>query len=284
LKRESSPPRPADHPLEGVLDRLLARERGEARPPGRETAAGWAPRAAEGPESRGSPHALRRMLVIAALGAEEGRAALRAAARWGFSEGRRPAALELGCGSLVPQGEAREARGDPLQPDAPRLPLACVPCGPERLGLEPPEIVAGLLERLRRHESASDLLLVRIPPRSRALLMQAAFLAGGLILPLDDSDAVLHEAFGLSLEVAETFVDLALWPFSERPRAVERYLAMMQEFQGVRPRSLDAELAEGSAFLDKLPGAPEEGFLPALLTSDPSPPPGQLLQTGFLQL
>lgn len=284
MKREGAPPRPVDHPLEGVLDRLLARERGEVRPPRRETAPGWAPCAAEGSEPGGAPHALRRMLVIAALGAEEGRAALRAAARWGLSEGRRPAALELGCASPAPEGEAREARGDPMEPDAHRLPLACVPCGPERLGLEPPEIVAGLLERLRRHESASDLLLVRIPPRSRALLMQAAFLAGGLILPLDDSDAVLHEAFGLSREVAETFVDLALWPFSERPRAVERYLAMMQEFQGVRPRALDAELAEGSAFLDKLPGAPEEGFLPALLTSDPSPPPGQLLQTGFLRL
>lgn len=284
MRREGAPSRPVDHPLAGVLDRLLARERGQARPPRPETAPAPAPSVAEVSEPCCTPHALRRMLVIAALGAEEGRAALRAAGRWALSHGRRPAALELGCGSLAPEGDAREGRGDPMDADAPRLPLACVPCGPERLGLEPPEIVAELLERLRRHESASDLLLVRIPPRSRVLLMQAAFLAGGLILPLDGSDAVLHEAFGVSREVVESFVDLALWPFSDRPRALERYLAMMQESLGARPRSLDAELAEGPAFLDRLPGAPEEGFLPVLLTSKQSPPPGRLLQTGFLRL
>ena len=284
MRREGAPSRPVDHPLAGVLDRLLARERGEVRPPRQETAPVPAPSAAEVSGPRGAPHALRRMLVIAALGADEGRAALRAAARWGLGNGRRPAALELGCGNLAPEGEAREGRGDPMEPDAPRLPVACVPGGPERLGLEPPGIVAELLERLRRHESASDLLLVRIPPRSRMLLTQAAFLAGGLILPLDDSDAVLHEAFGLSREVVETFVDLALWPFSDRPRALERYLAMMQESLGVRPRTLDAGLAEGPAFLDKLPGAPAEGFLPVLLTSDHFTPPGRLLQTGFLRL
>jgi hypothetical protein len=60
---------------------------------------------------------------------------------------------------------------------------------------------------------------------------------------------------------------------------------MMRESWGALPRPLDAELAEGPAFLDRLPGAPEAGFLPALISSDISPPlPGHLLQTGFLRL
>jgi hypothetical protein len=198
LKRQSASPRPVEHPLEGVLDRLLARERGDARPRRQETAPEPALSDAGGLEPCGAPQALRRMLVIAALGADEGRAALIAAARWGLGSGRRPAALDLGCGSVAPEGGAREGGGGAIEPDAPRLPLACVPCGLERLGLERAEIVAELLERLRRHEWACDLLLVRIPPRSRVLLMQAAFLAGGLVLPLDDSDTVLREAFSLS--------------------------------------------------------------------------------------
>jgi hypothetical protein len=152
------------------------------------------------------------------------------------------------------------------------------------LRLEPPEVVAELLERLRRHEMASDLLLVRIPPRHRTVLMRAAFLAGRIIVPLDDSDRVLDEAFRLSREIVDSFLDLALWPFADRPQALERYMAMVRDFLGVRPQAFDADMDEAAALLDRLPGAPDEGFLTALVTPDEAAPPVQLLQTGFLSL
>lgn len=286
MTRETGPPRPADHPLAGILDRLLARERGDDRHPRRAAARAPVPSVAEVSAPRTVPNAMRRMLVIAGLGADEGRTALRAVAGWGLRNGKRPAALELACGAPAPETDAPETDtpDDRPAPDTPRLPLASLPSGPERLQVESPEVVAEVLERLRRYESASDLLLVRIPPRHRMVLMRAALLAGGIILPLDDSDSVLHEAFGLSREVMENFVDLALWPFSDRPQALERYLAMMQDFLGAHPRALDARMAEGAAFLDALPGAPEEGFLAALLAPDETPPPARLLQTGFLRL
>lgn len=218
------------------------------------------------------------MLVIAALGPDEGRAALREVARWALRNGRHPAALELGCGAPAPAG--------PTAPDAsssagaPGVPWASVPCGPERIRAEPSEVIAEFLERLRRHETASDLLIVRIPPRSRMILMRAALLAGGIILPLDDSEDVLHEAYRLSREVMENFIDLALWPVTTRPRALERYLAIMRDFLGIRPRPF--EMAEDPAILDDLPGAPEEGFIAAMLSPDDASPPSPLLQTGFL--
>jgi hypothetical protein len=266
-----------------VIDRLLARERGEERPAGPPARPGVVPATREEPAPAGMPHADRRMLVIAGLGSGEGRTALRAAARWGLRAGRRPAVLELGCAE-IPAGDEPPGEQPREDGDAARLPLASVPCAPERLRGEPPDSVAELVDGLRRHESASDLLLVRIPPRHRALLLRGALLAGGIVLPLDGTDGVLHAAFRLSQEVLENFVDLALWPFPVPSGALERYLSMMQDFLGMRPRPLGAEMEGGAAFLDRLPPAPEEGFVAALLSSDRSPPPARLLQTGYLRL
>jgi hypothetical protein len=221
------------------------------------------------------------MLVIAGLGADEGSSALCAVARWGLRNGRHPATMELGCAASAP---VEDANGGPPAPQASRLPLASVPCGPEHLRVQSPEVVAELIGRLQRHESASDLLLLRIPLRHRTVLLRAALLAGGIILPLDDSDAVLYEAFQISREVTEYFVDLAVWPLTDQPRALERFLTMTRDFLGVEPRPFAAAMTEGTVVLDHLPGAPEEGFLAALLALDATPVPTQLLQTGFLRL
>lgn len=281
MTRNPASPPPEDNPLAGVLDRLLARERGKDRPPSEESypaplrpAAGAATRLA-------CPHAARRMLVIAGLGEDRGRAALRAAARWGIRIGKRPAVVELACGESAPH---RERRTGPPATDKPRLPFASLPYGPERLRAEAPEVIVELLERLRRHESACDLLLVRIPARRRMVLMRAALLAGGIIVPLDESGNVLHEALHLSREIVESFLDLVLWPFSSRPRELGRYMEMMRDFVGIQPRPFEEAMEEGASALDGLQGAPEEGFLAAILAPDEDRPPSRLLQTGYLRL
>jgi len=43
-------------------------------------------------------------------------------------------------------------------------------------------------------------------------------------------------------------------------------------------------MGRGPEIIDRLRGAPGEGFLTALLDPDEVPPPPQLLQTGFLRL
>jgi hypothetical protein len=298
--RGSGPLHQADHPLAGALDRLLARERGDRRaPPQGSGSPAITPTATAGapdPLAAGAapsaiapavvPASLRRMQVIAALGPDEGRAALRAVARWGVRHGRRPAALDLGCGARAP-GDTRSPgpaapRGDTVKPAGSGVPWASLPCGPERMRAEPPEVIAALLARLRHHETAADLLIVRIPPRPRMTLMRAALLAGGVILPLDDSEEVQQEACRLSREVVENFIDLTLWPVTEHPRALERYLATMRDFLGTEPRPL--EMSTGPAILDNLPGAPEEGFIAALLCLDGVSPPSPLLHAGMLRL
>ena len=155
------------------------------------------------------------------------------------------------------------------------IPWARVPCGYERMRPEPREAIPGFLTRLRRHETAADLLIVRILPRPRMVLMRAALLGGGVVLPLDGSDEVRDEACRLSREVIENYVDLSLWPVTDDRRALERYRAALRDFPGARPCPL--ETSSGPSVLDGLPGAPEEGFLPALLRlEDASPPPGPL--------
>lgn len=273
MTRRPGPPRPEDHPLAGVLDRLLARERGDDRRP--------RPEAAVVPAPSTSPRALRRMLVIAGLGADEGKGAVCEVARWGLRHGRHPATLEVGCATSAPVEDAADG---PAAPQAPRLPMASVPCGPEHLRVQSPEVVAELIGRLQRHESASDLLLLRTPPRHRTVLLRAALLAGGIILPLEDSDAVLYEAFQIAREVTEYFVDLAVWPFTDQPRALDRFLTTTRDVLGVEPRPFTAAMTEGAAVLENLPGAPEEGFLAGILALDTTPAPTQLLRTGFLRL
>jgi len=288
------------HPLAGALDRLLARERGDDRGPGavqpNESDAAQAevigdPVVASTAAGVSRPEAAapaRRMLVIAALGEDGGDAALRTVARWALAIGRRPAALDLVRGGRASNGGGTgTAGGVPSEGRAGAtavLPWAGLPGGPERLRVEPPEVVAELIERLRQHEIASDLLLVLMPPGARLLLMRAALLSGGIVLPLDDSADALEEACRLSREVLENFVDLDLWPFADDPVALQRYLEAMQEFPGARPCPLEIEMGRGRAIIDRLHGAPAEGFLAALLAPDDAPPPPHLLQTGFLRL
>ena len=102
---------PGGNPLEGVLDHLLARERG--------VRAGQA-----GTRVETAPAAGRRMLVLAALGHDAGAGARAALARRAIDLGRRPAALDVACGQ--PPAAARATGG-------PAIPLASIPCGPERL-------------------------------------------------------------------------------------------------------------------------------------------------------
>jgi hypothetical protein len=250
-------PEPGNHPLEGVLDHLLARERGALS--GRQ------------PQQQPRTAHSRRMLVIAALGPGEGFEARASLARRALEIGRRPAALDIGCVKAGEEGES---------PGGPSIPLASIPCGPDRLRGEPAEVVGALMQRLRRHESAADLLLVRIPPAYRMTLMRAAFIAGGLVLPLGDSNRGLHEALRLSREAAENFIGLPVWPHAGEPSTLERYQAMVQEFleREARPFNADSET------LEKLNQPPDEGFVAAMLSSESSKPPPRLLQLSALKL
>jgi hypothetical protein len=211
------------------------------------------------------------MLVIAALGPGEGADARASLAREALRTGRRPAALDIGCAET----------GTPMQSsDGLSIPLASVPCGPDRLKGEPAEVIAALMQRLRRHEAAADLLLVRIPPEYRMTLMRGAFLAGGLVLPLEDSNGGLHEALRLSREAAENFMGLPVWPHSGEAATLERYQSMTQEFLELEAAPFDAS----SEALDKLNRPPEEGFLAAMLAAESSKPPQRLLQLSSLKL
>lgn len=277
MTRKHGPPEPTANPLAGVLDRLLARERGEQ--------AATPPRTAQRPGRRdvaaaATPSA-RRMLVVAGIGADDGRAALRSAGQWAARLGLRPAVVELGW-ETAPAGE------DPEQSSASRtgarIPVARIPCGPERLQEEPPEVVAALMERLRRHEAASDLLLVRTRGRFRMALMRAAFLAGGMVVPLDASDETLDDAFRVSREALESFLDLKVWPFAGDAKSLERYLDMMRDFLKARPVRFDPDGLDLGTVLRTLPEPPEEGFLTALLAPGSPAPPSELIQIDSMPL
>jgi hypothetical protein len=249
---------PGSSPLEGVLDHLLARERG--------IRAGQVRTRIER-----TPSAGRRMLVLAALGHDAGSEARAALARQAVELGRRPAALDIAC-EQPPQAD--RARGNLA------IPLASIPCGPERLRGEPAEVVGALMQRLRRHEVAADLLIIRIPPACRMALMRAAFLSGGLVVPLENSHEVLHEALRLSREVTENFMDLPVWPHSRDAGTLERYQSMMREFLTTEALPLEVD----NETLEDLNPPPEEGFLEAMLTIDSSTPPPRLLQLASLHL
>jgi hypothetical protein len=214
------------------------------------------------------------MVTIAAIGPAEGGEARTALARWAMRRDLRPAAVDVACAETEL----------PTPAAAPRCPLASIPCGPERLKEETPEVVAALLARLRKLESEADLVILRIPPRHRMALMRAAFIAGGLVIPLEDSYALLHEALRLSREVTENFLDLPIWPYATNGAVLERYQATMQEFLGSEPRPIDLEKWESAAPLKRLSAPPQEGFLAALLTSDLPAPSPRLLRIGSLQL
>jgi hypothetical protein len=276
LSGGEGPSEPGGNPLAGVLERLLARERGEPAPPRREAAT---TARGEGVAPTGS--SAGRMLVIAGLGTDGGDAALRSAGLWATQLGRRPAVVELSWSAPVEPGAREEVR-EPAS--GTRVPVARIPCGPERLKEEAPEVVAAVVERMRRHESASDLLLVRTPGRYRMTLMRAAFLAGGMIVPLDDSEATLDEAFRISREALESFLELSIWPFAAAPAALDRYLGMMLDFLKVRPTPFDPARLDFGAALETLSPPPEEGFLTALLAPGSPAPPAELIQIDSMRL
>lgn len=271
---------PSSHPLSGVLDRLLARERGAAVAPGPRPQH-ERPLGVTATESRPVLEpALRRMLVIAGLGPDEGDEARRALARWALERGRRPAALDIGCSGDAGQRATENSRAS----ERSSIPLLSLPSAPERLRNEPAELLASLLERLRRHESSSDLLLVRVSPSCHMALMRAAFLAGGLIVPVTNSYDLLYQAFQLARQALESFLDLALWPHSSDPVAVARFRAMVREVlaEEIAPLGEDAEGAAGA--LDRLAAPPEPGFLVSLIDPDNPVPPAELLKVGSLVL
>jgi hypothetical protein len=248
-----------DHPLAGVLDRLIARERGDR------------PESPAEPDIRPSQ---RRMVALAAIGPGEGSDAQRALARWAVRQGLHPAAIDLACAEQEAESSLAVTR----------CPLASLPYGPERFKEEMPEVVSALLARLRKLEAEADLLIVRIPPSHRMTLMRAAFIAGGLVVPLEDSYDLLHEALRLSKEVMENFLDLPIWPYAEDGAVLERYQAMVREFLDLEPHPFSLVEGESADALEQLSSPPQEGFLAALLTSDLADPPPELLRIGSLRL
>jgi len=266
------------HPLSGVLDRLLARERGAVAAPPQRPLRERPPAVVATEIPRAPDPASRRMLVIAGLGPDQGDEARRALARWALREGRRPAALDIGC-AAVPC----VARG-PGAPEPASIPLLSLPSAPERLRNEPAEVLASLLERMRRHESSSDLLVVRIAPCYRMALMRAAFLAGGLVVPVTNSYDLLYEAFQLARQALEAFLDLALWPHSPDEAAVARFRAMVREVLAEEIRPLEESADGAAAALARLSAPPEPGFLVSLVDPDTPGPPAELLQVGSLAL
>lgn len=264
MKRDDEAAGTEANPLAGVLDRLLLREPGpahvDALPDGAHFAA----------------PSLRRVIVVASLGADGGGAAFRAACRWARHAGRRVAALDL-------DGDA--GMGD--RADAPRPPgevvaIARVPAGPERIRAAPPAQQAAVLERLRRHEETAEVLVARVPPRPRLALMRAAFLAGGMIVPVDDSDGTISEAFAVSRESKESFLDLVLHPYARDREAMRRYLEIMRQFVGAEPRPIDFDVEDLTAFLSRLAPPPAGGFTTALLAPDTPAPPAGLLEIGTI--
>jgi hypothetical protein len=221
------------------------------------------------------------MLVIAALGSDAGDDVRRSITRWALRSGRHPAALDIGCADELPEPAAP---GDVAPVEGPRIPLANLPSAPERLREEPAEVLAAALEQLRRLECSADLMIVRIAPRFRMALMRAAFLAGGLVVPVQDSYEVLYEAFQISREVLESFLDLTVWPAAADRASLQRYQAMMREVLDTECRPLADEGVESSVLLDSLIAPPEEGFLASLIDPDRLNPPPQLLQLGSLHI
>lgn len=280
MNQDPETPFPHGHPLSGVLDRLLARERGSYPEPTRRPMR-KRPTVQEAPAAPSVAPAERRMLVIAALGADGGAEASRRVVRWALEAGRHPAVVDIG----NPDGLASLGNpADSIPANGHRVPLANLPATPESLKDQPAEILAALLERLRRHESSADLLVVRVAPDHRMALMRAAFLAGGLVLPVENCPEVLHEALRLSRELLENFLDVTLWPFPSEPEALDRYRTLMQEFLGADTVALDLDPAQAAETLGSFPGPPQEGFLVSLVDPDTPSPPAQLLQFGTLRL
>jgi hypothetical protein len=201
------------------------------------------------------------MLALAALGDDEGRGALRSITLWAIAQGRHPAVLDL-CGEEAAGTGTAPAQGGH------DIPLASIPGGVEQLRARSDGARTAVLEQLRRQEAAADLLIVRIPPGHRFTLMQAAFITGGLVVPLDGSDEALHEAWNALREIRECFEGVAVWPYPSTRDGLDRFRGMARGFLDLDVQPLDVEDPEAVAILDRLSPPPEEGFVAALLARD----------------
>ncbi len=226
----------------------------------------------------------RRALVVAGLGSSAGSDALVPLARWALDAGRRPAAVDLSGGPRA--GASGAADSAPVRPAGPSIPLATIPAGLASLARETPACVAAVVDRLRRHECAADLLIVLVEASDRALLARAAFLAGGIVLPLAEGDKALHEAFCVSRDLLEVLPGVSLLPLPlGRGQALERYRGMMRDFLGTSVDALERTGAGLAEALGRLLPPPEEGFLPALIARDPvEPRHPEMLEIGSLPL
>jgi hypothetical protein len=221
------------------------------------------------------------MLTVAALGTDRGDAALRAAGQWALVLGRHPTFADLGG---LEQG-VPERPGDEPAPDGEgRVGRASLPCDPERIRALPVEIALAFFERLRRHESASDLLIVRIPVSERLALMRAAFLSGTVVVPFEESEADHHEAVRVSREILESFHEISVWPYASSPRGLERYLAAIGDRGGARIAPFGPENLDLAASIDGLREPPREGFLVGLLAPEPATLPSELLRMDSVVL
>jgi hypothetical protein len=230
-------------------------------------------------KSVGVPAVSRRVVVVAGIGPDSGSWAFRSVCRWLHGTGRGVAALDF------ESAGAHEGRAaEPSVGDAPGVVVAVarMPGGPEGVRGASPAIQAAVLERLRRHEDAAGALVVRVPSRHRMTLMRAAFLAGGLIVPVDPAESAIADAFAVSREARESFLDLVLHPCGEDREAVARYLEIMRQFVGAEPRPLDFAIEDPSLFLGRLAAPPPEGFATALLVPGTPAPPAGVLELGTI--
>jgi hypothetical protein len=217
------------------------------------------------------------MIVVAGMGRDDGLAALRAAAQWAVLLARRVVVSDC-FDAHEAHDTARTSPGIELS-----LPRVRVCCTPERLALMRADVVATVLEQLRRHERTADLLLVRAPLRERLGLIRAAFLGRALVLPLDET--TVGDAIELACDLSRSLSDVALWPWSESPRLLRRYAeALHSELPGARALPFDPARLDLAPVLDGLPGPPEEGFLGALLLPAAADVPPELLRFDSLPL
>ena len=218
------------------------------------------------------------MIVVAGTGADGGGAALRSAAQWALLLGRRVAIADCCAGAGGAESPPRTADAEP------GLRRARLSCPPDRLAAMRADVVAAVLDRLRRHERSSDLLLFRVPLRERVALMRAVFLGRGLVLPLDDSESGLRDAVDLALDVVRSFSDVALWPYSDSARVLARFGDEQRAIDGERVVPFDPGRLDLERALDGLPGPPDEGFVAATLLPAPADVPAELLRFDSLEL
>lgn len=277
LRSPAEEPEGDGHPLAGVLDRLMSRERGATAPAAAVATVPSAPHA----ELRVEP-AVHRMLVVAGLGPTGGGEALQALARWGSQAGLKIAAVDFGpTPAAASLGRLRAASGAASV----SVPLASIPCGLDGLRRDDAGGLPAVAERLRCLEAPADLLLVRIPAADRQALSRGAFLAGSLIVPLDGGDGAVHAAFCLSREIALSLPGVSLVPYASAPSATDLYRSMVLDFLGVSSRPFEAGWFSDGAFLRSLAPSPTGGYLAALLAADPPAASGRrLLEMGALEI